>query len=62
MIAGRRFDWEEGDTFVVPAWAWHEHAAESGEAVLHSFSDRPILKAFGLEREEALDKGYQEML
>jgi gentisate 1,2-dioxygenase len=60
VIAGQRFDWEEGDTFVVPAWSWHEHAAEAGEAVLFSFSDRPILKAFGLDREEALERGYQE--
>jgi gentisate 1,2-dioxygenase len=54
VIAGERFDWEEGDTFVVPAWAWHEHASTGGEAVLFSFSDRPILQAFGLDREEAL--------
>ena len=59
IIADQRFDWEEGDTFVVPAWSWHEHASEAGEAVLFSFSDRPILKAFGLDREEALEKGHQ---
>ena len=52
VINGEQFDWEEGDTFVVPAWAWHEHAAEQGEAVLFSFSDRPILRAFALDREE----------
>ena len=60
IVNGARFDWQEGDTFVVPAWAWHEHASEQGEAVLFSFSDRPILQAFGLEREQALEKGYQE--
>lgn len=59
VIAGRRFEWEEGDTFVVPAWAWHEHAALDGEAVLFSFSDRPILRAFGLDREEELAVGRQ---
>ena len=59
VIAGERFDWEEGDTFVVPAWAWHEHASASGEAVLFSFSDRPILQSFGLDREEALESGQQ---
>jgi gentisate 1,2-dioxygenase len=59
IIAGQRFDWQEGDTFVVPAWAWHEHASEQGEAVLFSVSDRPILQAFGLEREEALEQGWQ---
>ena len=59
IIAGERFDWEEGDTFVVPAWAWHEHASEQGEAVLFSFSDRPVLRAFGLEREQAHPAGRQ---
>src|SRR5919199_1488997 len=50
IIASARFDWEEGDTFVIPAWAWHEHASDNqGEAVLFSFSDRPILQAFGLD-------------
>jgi gentisate 1,2-dioxygenase len=59
IIAGQRFDWQEGDTFVVPAWAWHEHLSQDGEAVLFSFSDRPILRAFGLDREEALAAGRQ---
>jgi gentisate 1,2-dioxygenase len=59
IIAGQRFEWEEGDTFVVPAWAWHEHAALNGEVVLFSFSDRPILRAFGLDREEELAAGRQ---
>lgn len=60
LIAGQRFNWAEGDTFVVPTWAWHEHAAEGGEAVLFSYSDRPILEAFGLNREEARGgAGYQ---
>jgi gentisate 1,2-dioxygenase len=59
VIAGQLFDWEEGDTFVVPAWAWHEHASVGGEAVLFSFSDRPVLQAFGLDREEALEAGHQ---
>ena len=59
VINGERFDWEEGDTFVVPTWAWHEHASEQGEAVLFSFSDRPILQALGLDREQALEAGFQ---
>lgn len=60
VIAGRRFDWQEGDIFVVPSWAWHEHASQDGEAVLFSFSDRPVLEAFGLSREQPLDgSGYQ---
>lgn len=60
VIAGQRFEWQEGDTFVVPSWAWHEHASAGGEAVLFSFSDRPVLEAFGLYREQAHERGYQE--
>jgi gentisate 1,2-dioxygenase len=60
VIAGQRFDWAEGDTFVVPAWAWHEHASQGGEAVLFSYSDRPVLEALGLERGQPLGgTGYQ---
>src|SRR5581483_1960430 len=59
VIAGQRFDWQEGDTVAVPAWAWHEHASVGGEAVLFSLSDRPALQAFGLEREEALAAAQQ---
>ena len=54
IVAGQRFDWTVGDTFVVPSWATHEHAAEDGEAVLFSFTDRPILQAFDLLREQAV--------
>lgn len=53
IIGGQHFAWEEGDTFAVPSWVPHEHASEGGEAVLFSFSDRPILAAFGLMREAA---------
>jgi gentisate 1,2-dioxygenase len=53
VIAGRRFNWERGDFLVVPEWAWHEHAAAEGEAILFSVHDAPILKPLGLYREEA---------
>jgi gentisate 1,2-dioxygenase len=59
IIAGQRFDWVEGDTFVVPSWAWHEHVSSGGEAVLFSFSDRPVIEAFGFLREQALAAGHQ---
>jgi gentisate 1,2-dioxygenase len=52
IVGGREFVWEEGDTFVVPSWTWHEHASAGGEAVLFSYNDRPIIDAFGLFREE----------
>ena len=38
VIDGQRFDWTEGDFFVVPPWVWHEHANEGIRrrcAVLH---------------------------
>ena len=54
IIGGQHFPWEEGDTFVVPSWVTHEHASEGGEAVLFSYSDRPVLQAFGLLREAAV--------
>jgi len=54
VINGEPFHWEQGDTFVVPLWHWHEHANRSSkdEAILFSMHDAPILKAFGLYREE----------
>ncbi|MFC0295904.1 cupin domain-containing protein [Geobacillus jurassicus] len=60
IINGIRFDWEKGDFFVVPNWAWHEHVAEE-DSYLFSTNDLPILEKFGLEREEALEdnNGYQ---
>ena len=53
-IDGKEFHWRKGDTFVVPLWAWHTHANDlvSEEAILFSMHDEPILKAFGLYREE----------
>jgi gentisate 1,2-dioxygenase len=54
MINGQPFHWEKGDSFVVPLWSWHEHANGSSteEAILFSMHDEPILRAFGLYREE----------
>ena len=53
VIDGQRFHWEKGDLFVVPTWAWHEHAGTDGEAVLFSVQDRPAVEALGLYREQA---------
>lgn len=54
IINNEPFDWEKGDTFIVPLWSWHEHAnrSQNEEAILFSMHDLPILKAFGLYREE----------
>jgi gentisate 1,2-dioxygenase len=54
-IGGRRFEFAPRDTFVVPSWA--TLTLDSPEdVVLFSFSDRPVLEAIGLLREEFLSK------
>lgn len=51
VIGGARFEFAPRDVFVVPSWQTHTlHAAE--DAVLFSFSDRPVQRALGLWREE----------
>jgi len=58
VINGQEFHWEQGDNFVVPLWHWHEHAntAASDDAILFSMNDAPVLKPFGLYREEGPGK------
>ena len=56
VIDGQRFDWRKGDLFVVPTWAWHEHASGEGqEAILFSVRDTPVMQALGLYREQAYE-------
>ncbi|MGA8551196.1 MAG: gentisate 1,2-dioxygenase [Stellaceae bacterium] len=43
--------WEPRDVFVVPSWATVSHQA-SNEAVLFSYSDRPVQQKLGLFREQ----------
>jgi len=46
-------EWEKGDYFVIPLWQWHCHENLSAEeAVLFSISDRPVVEALELYREE----------
>ena len=63
VIAGRVFEWEAKDTFVVPGWNWHEHAADT-ESVLFSYSDSAALHPLGLYREEAFQEngGHQPVI
>ncbi|MEX0804964.1 MAG: cupin domain-containing protein [Candidatus Binatia bacterium] len=58
MINGEPFHWEKGDTFIVPLWSWHDHANRSNtkEAILFSMHDSPMLKAFGLYKEEGQEE------
>jgi gentisate 1,2-dioxygenase len=64
VINGRRFDWEHGDFFVVPPWAWHEFANESkDEVILFSVQDTPVMQALGLYKEEAYrDNGGRQQV
>jgi gentisate 1,2-dioxygenase len=54
-IGERRFEWQQGDSFVVPLWYPHRHLNRSGSegAILFSMSDAPVLKALDLYREES---------
>jgi gentisate 1,2-dioxygenase len=50
-VGDRVFEWKPRDILVVPSWCKVAH--ETGEdAVLFSFSDRPVQQALGLWREE----------
>jgi gentisate 1,2-dioxygenase len=52
-VGDERFDWGPGDTFVVPLWHPHRHTNHgAADAVLFSMSDAPVLRPFGLYREE----------
>jgi len=52
-VGGEVFEWGPKDLFVVPSWHEVSHEARE-EAVLFSFSDRPVQKALGIWREEDL--------
>jgi gentisate 1,2-dioxygenase len=50
-IGDQSFEWGPRDLFVVPSWHWVTH--EAGEdAVLFSFSDRPVQQKLDLFRED----------
>jgi gentisate 1,2-dioxygenase len=44
-VAGRTFDWEENDIFVVPNFLWRRHVNKGPkDAVLYTMHDRPLLE------------------
>lgn len=53
-IGEQVFDWQQGDSFVVPLWYDHRHInrSSSEDAILFSMSDAPVVKALDLYREE----------
>jgi gentisate 1,2-dioxygenase len=55
LIGEKKFDWQQGDSFVVPLWYAHRHLnrSSSQDAILFSMTDAPVLKALDLYREES---------
>jgi gentisate 1,2-dioxygenase len=55
IVGATTLEWEQGDTFAVPAWYPHAHEALGAEtAYLFSYSDRPMLESLGIYREDAV--------
>lgn len=55
VIDGQRFEWGPGDIFVTPSWALVDHLALE-TADLFAVSDRPVLQALRLFREEIVER------
>ena len=53
IIAGRRFDFGPGDCLVTPSWSPIDFAAEE-QVDLFAITDRPLLEALALFREQTL--------
>ena len=54
VVDGTRLRWRAGDMFVTPSWAAVDHRAEE-TSDLFAISDRPVLEALGLYRDERLE-------
>jgi gentisate 1,2-dioxygenase len=53
-IGNLRYEWEAGDSFVVPLWHFHDHEnTRDEEAILFTITDKPLVEALGFDREEA---------
>lgn len=54
IVDGKRIDWTKGDTLAIPHWYEHSHHNHSGEdAILFSYTDKPVVEALGLARTRA---------
>lgn len=51
QVGDETFEWGKRDTFVVPSWVPQRHTANE-DAVLFSFSDRPVQQKLDLWRED----------
>ena len=52
VIGDQTFEWGPRDIFVAPSWVQHHHISLEDDAVLFSFSDRPVQQKLGLWRED----------
>jgi gentisate 1,2-dioxygenase len=50
VIGDQTFSWKPRDVFVAPSWVAQRHLA-AADAILFSFSDRPVQQALGVWRE-----------
>jgi gentisate 1,2-dioxygenase len=54
LIDGKSFEWTKGDIIALPSWARHAHEnTGTDDAILFSISDRPVIEALALYREDA---------
>lgn len=55
-VDGEVLEWGPKDVFAVPGWSTHRHSntSRSGEALLMSYTNEPVLKALDWYREEAV--------
>ena len=57
-VAGRTFDWEENDIFVVPNFLWRRHVNRGAkDAVIYTMSDAPLLEKIGQYRAQGMRGG-----
>jgi gentisate 1,2-dioxygenase len=58
VIDDQTIEWSEGDFFVIPSLAWHQHINNNNDpAILFSLQDGPTLKRLGLYRHETEKTG-----
>ena len=56
-VAGRTYDWEENDIFVVPNFLWRRHVnTGSKDAILYTMSDRPLIEKIGQYRAQGMNE------
>ena len=51
VVGDRTLEWRANDVFIVPSWHSHHHETHE-DAVLFSFSDRPVHEKLGMWREQ----------